>query len=102
MLVDLVSNAATYTLAVLPLVVFFTWTRMGNWYTYDVGWMMMTLDIGIWLIDIPAAVHHLVHFNTATVGWKWYYACAAWVVISMMAWRGLKIYRTLRSGRRDL
>lgn len=89
-------NAAGWGFFIIPLIIFFVWTWKGNWYTYDLGWMIMILDLGLWAVDLPSTLRHMDHhLNTATLGWEWYYAFAEYVVLAMMAWRGLKVLTTL-------
>jgi hypothetical protein len=88
----LLNNIASYGFATIPLIIFFVWTIWGNWYTYDLGIMVMVLDLGLWMIDWPNAAHHIFHtLNTSTSSWHWYFTCAEYLVLGMMTWRGTKI-----------
>lgn len=87
------SDIASYGFATVPLFICLFWTWWGNWYTYNIGWLIMILDLGLWLIDWPSVAHHIWHLNTATDGWRIYYVCAEWVVLVAMSWRGYIILR---------
>lgn len=92
----LLNNIASYGFATVPLIIFFVWTIWGNWYTYDLGIMVMVLDLGLWMIDWPNAIRHIVpNLNVHTSGWQWYFICAEYLVLVMMIWRGAKIITTL-------
>jgi hypothetical protein len=100
-MVEHIDNAAVYYLAVLPIVIFILWTWLGNWYTYSLGWMLMTLDMGLWSIDFPNAMRHLWHINTGTNGWRWYFASATWLILVSMTWRGIEIIGRLIRDKRE-
>ena|ERR1700744_2759258 len=92
----LLNNVAGYGFATVPLIIFFVWSIWGNWYTYDLGIMVMVLDLGLWMIDWPNALRHIIpSLNTHTSGWGWYFTCAEYVVLVMMIWRGTKIITNL-------
>jgi hypothetical protein len=95
-------TAVTYYLAVIPLLVFIMWTRFGNWYKYDVGWMLMSVDIGLWALDFPGALHKLFGIRTSAEGFQIYYTITTWAIALLITWRGAKIYQILRSGRTEL
>lgn len=93
---NLLNDIAAYGFAIAPLALLFIWTIWGNWYTYDLGWMIMSLDIGLWMIAWPNTARHLFHtLNVTTSGWHWYFTCAQYIVLVMMIWRGFKIVKTL-------
>ena len=90
------NDIAGYGFAIIPLIIFFLWTWKGNWYTYDLGIMMMVLDLGLWMVDWPNAARHIFHsLNTNTSSWHWYFTCAEYLVLGMMTWRGTKIIANL-------
>jgi|HubBroStandDraft_5_1064220.scaffolds.fasta_scaffold87633_4 hypothetical protein len=93
------NNIAGYGFAVVPLIIFALWTWKGNWYTYDLGIMVMVGDLGLWLIDWPNSAHHIFHsLDVTTSGWRWYFTCAEYLVLVMMTWRGFKIIWNLFKG----
>lgn len=87
------SNIASYGFATIPLIIFVLWTWWGNWYTYDLGWMIMILDLGLWMLDWPSALRHIWHINTTTLDWRWYFLFAEWIVLVAMTWRGYIVLR---------
>jgi len=84
---------------IVPLLIFVFWTWWGNWYTYDFGWMVMIMDLGLWMLDMPIELRRLYHVRTATSGWQWYFLVAEWIVLLAMTWRGGKVTYTLFRGR---
>lgn len=93
--VNLLNNIAAYGFAVVPMVIFFAWTWWGNWYTYDLGIMIMVLDLGLWMLDAPSLAHRIIHLNPTTDGWRWYYVIAEYLILFSMSWRGWKIISNL-------
>jgi hypothetical protein len=91
----MLSNIASYGFATVPILIFVLWTWLGNWYTYSLGWMIMILDLGLWMLDMPSTAYHIVHFNVTTEGWRWYYVCAEWIILVAMTWRGYVMIREL-------
>ncbi len=100
--INLLNTIAAYGFATVPLMIFVVWTIWGNWYTYDLGWMIMVLDLGLWMLDAPSLAHRIIHLNVATEGWKWYYVFAEYLILAMMIWRGWLVIATLfRKGESD-
>jgi hypothetical protein len=91
--VTLLSDIASYGFAIVPLVIFVLWTWFGNWWTYDLGRLIMTLDMGLWAVDWPSTARHIWHLNTFTNGWKIYFVIAEWIVLVAMTWRGYIVLR---------
>lgn len=87
------SDIASYGFATVPLIIFVLWTWWGNWYTYDVGWMIMILDLGLWMVDWPSCAHHIWHINVGTNDWRIYFVIAEWIVLAAMASRGYIVLR---------
>lgn len=86
---------AAYGFATVPLIIFVVWTIKGNWYTYNLGWFIMTLDMGLWMLDVPSIAHRIIHLNVATDAWRWYYVCAEYLILGAMTLRGWVILSNL-------
>ena len=86
--VTLLNTIASYGFAVVPVLICVFWSWWGNWYTYSLGWFMMILDMGLWMLDMPSMAYHIIHFNVTTQGWRWYYVFAEYLVLVAMSWRG--------------
>lgn len=102
-MVDWLNTIAGYGFFTVPLLICFFWTWWGNWYTYNLGWLIMILDLGLWMVDLPSTLHHIFHsLNTATFGWKWYFVIAEYIVLTAMTWRGFVMIKELYQKRKEV
>lgn len=65
-----------------------------TYYTLNRRWlksiwarMFISMDVGLWILDLPTCLRLWFHFNITNNFFAWYDAVSVWLVVAIIVWR---------------